>query len=84
MKTILIDELIKSSKTEESFKLQIEGKFYTTYHIAKSLNYNKSNISMKERIKMVIDIIKGNAIAVTYFSDLLKEEKIKYVQSQIN
>lgn len=83
MKSILIDELFKDSNTQTSATVSINGKDYTGYTIAKPLNYEKDHLSIITRIKMALEIIKGNAIAVAYFSDIPKQDQIKYVQSEV-
>ncbi len=86
MKTILIDQLVESNtedSTQEQTSVTVEGLTFTGYQIAKPLNYEKQYTSFKERFLMALKVLKGQAIAVQYFSDLSDSEKIAYVKTKI-
>lgn len=78
---ILIDNLIKNSKTQSSFNVVIDGEKLNGYQIAKPLNY--SHLTLNERWKMSKLIMDGKAIAVQYFEDLTKEEQENYIKNEI-
>lgn len=83
MKPILVDEFIKTTDTETSTSVTIDGVTYNGYQIAKPLNYEPEFLSMSERRDMARAILQGTAIAVRYFSDLTEEEQIEYVKDKI-
>ena len=83
MKTILIDELVKDQLTTEKVSIIIKDKKFEGWQIAKPLNYKKEYTTFIGRLKMAMKVLKGKAIAVQFFTDLSKEDKIKYVETKL-
>lgn len=83
MKTILIDELVKEQLVKEEVSVVIEGQNINGWVIDKPLNYDKKHTTIKDRFVMAKKVLFGKAIAVNFFTDLTKDEKISYVKTKI-
>lgn len=82
MRPILVEELFTNSQIEK--KININGTDVKLYVAEKPHIFNKQFIKFSDRLKMMLDILKGRSIGVFYYDDLNKKEKVKYVKRKIN
>lgn len=85
MKKILIDDIVNENENgcgvQSQFQVNVDSNIFSGSQIAKPLNY--SELTKYDRLKMAHLVIKGEAIAVSYFKDLTPEEQADYVRNKL-
>ena len=79
MKPILIEDLIQAE-----FTVDVDGKEFKGWQIAKPMNYDPEYLSLKDRTTMAQAVINGKAIAVCFFEDLSEEDQVKFVKRKMD
>jgi hypothetical protein len=84
MKAIIIDRINPDDAKELVLvSLSIDNEILEGWVLAKPLNYDRKHTTLFQRFKAALKVLSGKSIAVQYFSDLTKEEKIAYAKSQL-